>query len=118
MSLTNKIRKIRIRKRVRKYIHGTQKRPRLSVYKSNKEIYAQLIDDNLGNTLISASSKEADLSIIKKTKMEKSYLVGQLLANRAKSLSIHFIVFDRNRFIYHGRVKALADGARKGGLKF
>lgn len=118
MNLTNKIKKKRIKKRVRKHIYGTCNRPRLSIYKSNKEIYAQLIDDNLGNTLVSASSRESNFLIIKKTKIEKSYLVGQLLATRAKSLAINFIVFDRNRFIYHGRVKALAEGTREGGLKF
>lgn len=118
MSLTSKIKKIRIKKRVRKNIYGTNQRPRLSVYKSNKEIYAQLIDDNVGNTLISVSSRDSSLLIVKTTKLEKSYLVGKLLADKAKHLSINFIVFDRNRFIYHGRVKALADGAREGGLKF
>lgn len=118
MSLTHKKKKIRIKKRVRKHIYGTNNRLRLSVYKSNNEIYAQLIDDSLGNTLISASSRESNFLMIKKSKIEKSYLVGTLLASRAKNLSINSVVFDRNRFIYHGRIKALAEGARAGGLKF
>lgn len=117
MALTNKEKRTRIKKRVRKNIYGTQERPRLSIYRSNKEIYAQLIDDRLGKTLASASSRIKSL-IGGGTKIEKSSLVGKLLAKNAKKSGIESVVFDRNGFIYHGRVKALAEGAREGGLKF
>lgn len=119
MSLTDRKKKIRIKKRIRKKIYGTQDKPRLSVYRSNKEIYAQLVDDNLGNTLVSMCSRDNFFLKFKdKTKIEISFLVGKLLAENAKKIGIKSVVFDRNRFIYHGRVKALAEGAREGGLKF
>ncbi len=91
--------------------------PRLSVYKSNKEIYAQLIDDKDGKTLVSASSREKGVDA-KGTKSEISAAVGKAIAAKAIAAGIEAIVFDRNGFVYHGRVKALADGAREGGLKF
>ncbi len=91
--------------------------PRLSVYKSNKEIYAQLIDDKNGKTLVSASSREKGVDA-KGTKTEVSTAVGKAIAAKAIAAGIENIVFDRNGFVYHGRVKALADGAREGGLKF
>lgn len=91
--------------------------PRLSVYKSNKEIYAQLIDDKNGTTLASASSREKGVDA-KGTKTEVSAAVGKAIAAKAIAAGIENIVFDRNGFVYHGRVKALADGAREGGLKF
>jgi len=91
--------------------------PRLSVYKSNKEIYAQLIDDKDGKTLASASSREKGVDA-KGTKSEISAAVGKAIAAKAIAAGIEAIVFDRNGFVYHGRVKALADGAREGGLKF
>jgi len=118
MALTNREKRIRVKRRVRKNIFGTQDRPRLSVYRSNKEIYAQLIDDNSGKTLASFSSRDKSLEKATGTKVEISTAVGKKLAEIAKTVGIETIVFDRNGFVYHGRVKALADGAREGGLKF
>lgn len=118
MGLTKKAKRIRIKKRIRKYIYGTQKKPRLSVYKSNKEIYGQLINDHSKMTLISASSRDRYFNFLKENKTEKSFSVGKLLANNAKKIGIESIVFDRNGFIYHGRIKAFAEGLREGGLKF
>ena len=115
MGLTTVQKRIRIKNRVRGKISGTQAVPRLSVYKSNKEIYAQLIDDKEGKTLASASSRELSE---KGTKVEISAAVGKKIAEKAIAAGIEKIVFDRNGFVYHGRVKALADGAREGGLKF
>lgn len=96
---------------------GTAKRPRLSVFRSNKRIYAQLIDDKAGKTLIAASEKEIK-SKTKQTRMEKAELLGEILAKKSLKKKIKQIVFDRSSYRYHGRVKALAEGARKGGLKF
>ncbi|MCX8481447.1 MAG: 50S ribosomal protein L18 [Sediminibacterium sp.] len=110
--------KDKIKLRVRKKINGTTERPRLSVYRSNAEIYAQLIDDSVGKTLIAASSLEKDIVAQKVTKTEKSKLVGLSLAQKAKDLNIALCVFDRGGNLYHGRVKSLADGAREGGLTF
>ena len=107
-----------IRSRIRKSIKGTQERPRLSVYRSNKQIYAQVIDDLNGNTLASASSAETSINEQKATKIEKANLVGKLIADKAKSAGITEVVFDRGGYLYHGRVKSLADGAREAGLKF
>ena len=98
---------------IRKKVSGTLKRPRLAVFRSNKEIYAQLIDDTAGNTLACASSVEAQ-----GTKTEQAVLVGQLIADNAKKAGVSEVVFDRGGFVYHGRVKALADSARNEGLKF
>ena len=98
---------------IRKKVSGTLKRPRLAVFRSNKEIYAQLIDDNAGNTLACASSVEA-----KGTKTEQAVLVGKLIADNAKKAGVSEVAFDRGGFVYHGRVKALADSARNEGLKF
>jgi large subunit ribosomal protein L18 len=112
--------RIRRHLRVRKNVFGTGERPRLSVFRSINEIYAQVIDDLDGNTLISASSIDTDL----RTKMaglkksEQAKLVGQAVAERAKNKGIESVVFDRGGFRYTGRVKALADGAREGGLEF
>ena len=103
---------------IRKKISGTDNNPRLAVFRSNNEIYAQLIDDTKGHTLAIASSRDADLNGIKGTKVEKAKKVGELLANRAKKVGIESVVFDRGGFLYHGRIKALADGAREAGLKF
>ncbi|MCF6349502.1 MAG: 50S ribosomal protein L18 [Flavobacteriaceae bacterium] len=115
MALTKLERRIRIKKRIRKHVLGTAKRPRLSVFRSNKQIDAQLIDDVNGVTLtaISSSSKKA-----KGTKSEIAKEVGKLLAEKAIKNGIESCAFDRNGFLYHGRVKALAEGAREGGLKF
>ncbi len=104
--------------RVRKDINGTAQVPRLSVYRSNKEIYAQLIDDVTGTTLTSASSRDKDIQAIEGNKSEKSVLVGKVIAQKALDLGIESCKFDRGGFLYHGRVKSLADGAREAGLKF
>jgi len=111
-------RRQRIKMRIRKVVSGQADRPRLSVYRSSKEIYAQLIDDKIGKTLLSASSKSKGVGAQKGTKMEKAALVGKLIAERALEQNISTVVFDRNGFLYHGRVKALAEAAREGGLKF
>lgn len=107
--------RLRIRKRVRKNIHGTTERPRLTVFKSNKAIYAQLIDDLKGHTVASASSREVGKA---GATVDVSKEVGKKLAEKAKANGLETVVFDRSGYIYHGRVKALAEGAREGGLKF
>ena len=111
-----KQRRLRIKRSVRSKISGTPERPRLSVYRSNGHIYAQLIDDTAGHTLAAASSREAEAADGKP--VEQSRVVGQRLAERAKAHGIEEAVFDRNGYRYHGRVKALAEGAREGGLQF
>lgn len=108
------VKRLQRKERIRAKISGIASRPRLSVYRSNSNIYAQLIDDVTGNTLCAAS----DLKIDAGTKSERAQKVGEELASKAKSLNITEIVFDRGGFAYHGRVKALADGARSAGLKF
>lgn len=115
MALSKTEKRQKIKRRVRRNIFGTTERPRLSVYRSNKEIYAQLIDDNTGVTLVSASSREKAEGA---NKTEKSTSVGKLVAEKALAKGIETVVFDRNGFVYHGRIKALAEGAREGGLKF
>ena len=117
MALNKLEKKNRIKRRVRGKISGSAELPRLSVYKSNKEIYAQLIDDQSGKTLVSASSREKGVDA-KGTKTEVSATVGKAIAQKAKAAGIEKVVFDRNGFVYHGRIKALADGAREGGLQF
>lgn len=116
MSLNKSERRQRIRYRVRKIVKGTSDRPRLSVFRSNKEIYAQIIDDNNGATLASASSREA--GITKGNKVETAASVGKLIAEKALKAGIDTVSFDRSGYLYHGRVKSLADGAREAGLKF
>ena len=111
-------RKQNIRHRIRRTIGGLATRPRLSVFRSNADIYAQLIDDVNGVTLAAASSKDKDIAAQKSTKTEKSKLVGNAIALKASGLGITTVVFDRNGYIYHGRVKAVAEGAREGGLQF
>ncbi|MFK7844170.1 MAG: 50S ribosomal protein L18 [Rhodothermales bacterium] len=106
----------RIKRRIRKRINGTPESPRLSVFRSSQHIYAQLIDDLSGHTLAAASSLE-DVKM-KGSSVEKSVEVGKKLAERAKAAGIESAVFDRNGFRYHGRVKALAEGAREGGISF
>ena len=118
MALTKSERRLRIRKRIRKTISGTQASPRLSVYRSNKEIYAQLIDDVMGNTLVASSSREKDIASAAVTKSEKAQMVGKSLAAKAKDKGIETCAFDRGGYLYHGRVQQLAEGAREGGLKF
>ncbi len=117
MALTKVEKRIRIKRRVRGKISGSAELPRLSVFKSNKEIYAQLVDDKDGKTLVSASSREKGVDA-NGTKTEVSAAVGKAIAAKAKAAGIENVVFDRNGFVYHGRVKALADGAREAGLKF
>ena len=117
MALSKLEKRIRIKRRVRGKISGSSELPRLSVYKSNKEIYAQLIDDKDGKTLASASSREKSVDA-NGTKSEISAAVGKAIAAKAIAAGIENIVFDRNGFVYHGRVKALAEGAREAGLKF
>lgn len=117
MALTKEARRKKIRSRIRGKISGTAERPRLSVFRSNKEIYAQLIDDNSGVTLAAASSK--DKTFTKSgPKIEQSKNVGLAIAAKAAEKGISAVVFDRGGFLYHGRIKAIADGAREGGLKF
>ncbi len=116
MATQKDLRRLRIRQGIRKKIKGTAERPRLTVYKSNTAIYAQLIDDVKGHTLAAASSTETGKS--KNINIEKSKEVGKKLAEKAKESGIENVVFDRNGYIYHGKIKALADGAREGGLKF
>jgi large subunit ribosomal protein L18 len=111
-------RRTRIRRTIRKRITGTSTSPRLSVFRSNTEIYVQLIDDVSGKTLASASSKDKDIAAQKITKTEKSKLVGNVIARKATELGLNVVVFDRGGSLYHGRVKAVAEGAREGGLKF
>ena len=107
-------RRLKIKFRIRKNVNGTAERPRLSVFRSNKQIYAQVINDLTGKTLASASS----LGLEAMPKKEQAAKVGELLAEKAQAAGITQVVFDRNGYLYHGRVKELADGARKGGLKF
>ena len=107
-------RRIKIKFRIRKNVNGTAERPRLSVFRSNKQIYAQVINDLTGKTLASASS----LGLEAMPKKEQAAKVGELLAEKAQAAGISQVVFDRNGYLYHGRVKEFADGARKGGLKF
>ena len=113
-------RRLKIKKRIKSIIVGTTNSPRLTVFRSNKEIYASLIDDIKGVTICAASSLEKDISGKKKkvTKTEKASLVGSLIAERAVSAGVKTCSFDRNGYLYHGRVKSLADSARKGGLNF
>lgn len=116
MSLTKSDRRQRIRFRIRKSISGTATNPRLSVFRSNKEIYAQLTDDVNGVTLLAASSREKEIG--KGTNVEIAAAVGKLVAEKALKAGIDTITFDRGGYLYHGRIKSLAEGARAAGLKF
>ncbi|MEN8790294.1 MAG: 50S ribosomal protein L18 [Flavobacteriaceae bacterium] len=118
MGLTKTERRKRIHKRIRKTSVGTDQRPRLSVYRSNKEIYAQIIDDTNGITLASSSSRDKELSKAKGTKSEIATQVGKAIAEKAIKAGIEKVAFDRGGNLYHGRVKSLAEGAREAGLKF
>jgi len=109
-------RRFKIRKSIRKKIQGTADRPRLSIYRSNKEIYAQIIDDVSGKTLVQVSSMKMGLEGTPKAEASKK--VGESVAKACKESGIEKVVFDRGGYLYHGRVKALADGAREGGLQF
>ncbi len=112
------LRRQKLRWRIRAKVFGTATMPRLSVFRSNKDIYVQLIDDNSGTTLAAASSRDKDIAAAGGTKVEKSANVGKALAAKAKAVGIESCVFDRGGYLYHGRVKSVADGAREGGLKF
>lgn len=116
MSLTKTERRQRIKFRIRKIVSGTASQPRLAVFRSNKEIYAQIIDDVNGVTLVAASSRDKGVS--KGTKIETAIAVGKLVAEKALQVGISSISFDRGGYLYHGRVKSLAEGAREAGLKF
>ncbi len=113
------LRRQNIRFRIRRKIgEGTAEKPRLSLFRSNTDIYVQLIDDLHGQTLAAASSKEKSIAAQKVNKSEKSKLVGEAIAKKAAELGIKSVVFDRGGYLYHGRVKSVADGAREGGLQF
>ena len=117
MILSKLQRRQRIKHRIRKVIFGTATKPRLSVFRSNKEIYAQLVDDNSGATLVSVSSRDKGIESTG-SKSEIAKAVGKVTAERAIKAGVETVSFDRNGFLYHGRVKALADAAREAGLKF
>jgi large subunit ribosomal protein L18 len=117
MALTKAERRQRIKYRIRKRLSGSAERPRMSVYRSNKQIYVQLVDDISGQTLVSASSKEKEIASQKVNKIDQAKLVGKRIAEKAKEKGIKTVVFDRNGYLYHGRVKNLADAARESGLK-
>ena len=118
MALTKHKRRIRIKNRIRKIVSGTEARPRLSVFRSNKEIYAQVVDDVTGVTISAASSRDKDISTAKVNKTEVAALVGKAVAEKALKAGVETISFDRGGYLYHGRVKSLAEGAREAGLKF
>lgn len=118
MAVSKQDRRNKIRRRIRKGVAGTVSRPRLSVFRSNKEIYAQIIDDVEGKTLASASSRDKEIVSTSGDKSEVAALVGKSLAEKAIKAGVETISFDRGGYLYHGRVKSLADGAREGGLKF
>ena len=108
----------KIKFRIRKKISGSGAKPRLSVFRSNSDIYVQLVNDDNGTTIAAASSKEKDIAAQKVNKVEKSKMVGAAVARKAGELGIKSVVFDRGGYLYHGRVKAVAEGAREGGLEF
>ncbi|MGN6533787.1 MAG: 50S ribosomal protein L18 [Ginsengibacter sp.] len=108
----------KIRYRIRKKLSGTASKPRLSVFRSNKDIYVQLIDDANGITIASASSRQKDIAAQKENKVTISKMVGEAIAKKSQELGIKDVVFDRSGYLYHGRIKAVADGAREGGLVF
>ena len=118
MALSKLDRRNKIRKRIRKELTGTESRPRLSVFRSNKEIYAQIVNDVDGKTIVAASSRDKDVASKEVSKVEQATLVGKALAEKALKVGVETISFDRGGYLYHGRVKSLAEGAREGGLKF
>ena len=118
MALSKTDRRNRIKNRIRKVVSGTINRPRLSVFRSNKEIYAQVVDDVTGKTISAASSRDKDISSAKGNKTEIAALVGKAVAEKALKAGVETISFDRGGYLYHGRVKSLAEGAREAGLKF
>ena len=118
MALTKTQKRQRIKNRIRKVVSGTEARPRLAVFRSNKEIYAQLIDDVNGKTITAASSRDKDIDASKVNKTEAAKMVGKAIAEKAQKAGVDVVTFDRGGYLYHGRVKSLAEGAREGGLKF
>jgi large subunit ribosomal protein L18 len=116
MAFSKVTRRAKIKRRIRKNITGTSAKPRLTVFRSNKQIYAQIIDDSTGNTLVSASTYNNKAA--KGSKSEQAAVVGKEVAEKAIKAGIETVIFDRNGYLYHGRVKSLADSAREGGLKF
>ena len=118
MALSKYERRARLRMRIRKTVEGTESRPRLAVFRSNKEIYAQIIDDVNGNTITAASSRDKDIDASNVNKSEVAKMVGKSIAEKAVKAGVETIAFDRGGYLYHGRVKSLAEGAREGGLKF
>ena len=118
MALTKRERRTRIKQRIRSRLSGSSEIPRMSVYRSNKQIYAQIVDDVTGKTILSASSKEKEIADQKVNKIDQAKLVGKSIAGKAKDKGIETVVFDRNGYLYHGRIKSLADAARENGLKF
>ena len=118
MALNKKERRIRIKHKIRKSINGTASKPRLAVFRSNTGIYAQLIDDLAGKTIAAVGTNDKSLKDSKAPKSEQAKLVGKMIAEKASSNGITTVVFDRSGYLYHGRVKSLAEGAREGGLNF
>ena len=117
MVVTKESRRLKIRKKIRSKISGTAERPRMSIYRSNCDIYVQLIDDLAGTTILAASTRDKDFTRTG-NKSEQGKAVGTAIAKKAIEKGISIVVFDRGGYLYHGRIKALADGAREGGLKF
>ena len=118
MALTKQERRYRIKKRIRKVVTGTADRPRLSVFRSNKQMYVQLINDLDGTTLLAVSSLDKEIAGTEGNKIEQAAVLGKAVAEKAIAAGIKEVVFDRNGYLYHGRVKQLAEAAREGGLKF
>jgi large subunit ribosomal protein L18 len=118
MALSKQERRLRIKRRIRKKISGTEERPRLSVFRSNKQFYAQVINDLTGTTVVSVSSQEKSIAEKKLNKIDQAKAVGAAAAQKLSEAGVKEVVFDRNGYLYHGRVKAFADAAREGGLKF
>ena len=118
MTQSRKDKRKGIRYRIRKTINGSAETPRLAVFRSNKQIYAQLIDDNAGTTIAAASSTDESITDKKVNKIEQAKLVGSLIGEKAKAAGVESVKFDRGGFLYHGRIKSLADAARESGLKF
>ncbi len=118
MKQTKTQRRFRIKRRLKATVSGTSDQPRMSVFRSNKEIYAQIINDETGETLAAASSRDKDVTGKGSSKTEQAGLVGKLIADKALAAGVSAIRFDRGGYLYHGRVKSLAEGAREGGLKF
>ena len=118
MALSKTDRRERLRFRIRKTVSGTTARPRLAVFRSNKEIYAQIIDDVNGVTITAASTRDKEIDASKSNKIDAAKLVGKAIAEKAIKAGVESITFDRGGYLYHGRIKSLAEGAREGGLKF